>query len=71
MKLGKGYIFTGVCHSVNGGVWCRGSCLLPGDCLLLEGSGPGGGMATGAGSMHPTGMHSCGISLSLNGQCYI
>ena len=68
MKLGKGYIFTGVCHSVNSGVWSRGGCLLLGGGLV---PGGGGGMATGAGSMHPTGMHSCGISLSLNGQCYI
>ena len=68
MKWGKGYIFTGICHSVNGGgVWSRGvACSWGEGCLVLR-----GGMATGAGSMHPTGMHSCGISLSLNGQCYI
>ena len=41
-KLGQGYIFTGVCHSVNrGGVWSWGGCLLPGG-LFWGGSGPGG-----------------------------
>ena len=36
-SLGQGYIFTGVCHSVNRGGACSGGCLLP-----VGGSGPGG-----------------------------
>ena len=56
MKLAQGYIFTGVCYSVNrggacsgglwgcllwGGVWSQGS-LLQGEGLVPWGSGPGG-----------------------------
>ena len=26
MKLGQGYVFTGVCHSVNGGGVCLSTC---------------------------------------------
>ena len=47
-KFGQGYIFTGVCDSVN-----RGGCFLRG--------GPGGdppGTPTAADGTHPTGMHS-------------
>ena len=33
-KLGQGYIFTGVCHSVNGGVSGPGGCLVLGGCLV-------------------------------------
>ena len=36
-KLGQGYIFTGVCHSVN-----RGECLLRGGAGPEGVSGPGG-----------------------------
>ena len=32
-KLGQGYIFTGVCHSVN-----RGGCLVSAGCLVLGGA---------------------------------
>ena len=68
-KLGQGYIFTGVCDSVNRGVSAPGGCLLPGGMV----SAPGGGCllrggclvetppprtATAAGGTHPTGMHS-------------
>ena len=82
MKLGQGYIFTGVCDSVHKGGGGPGRGLVPvgacsrgfpalgdalsGGCLLMRGAWsqgePGGdphGMATTAGSMHPTGMHSC------------
>ena len=67
-KLGQGYIFTGVCHSVNkegassrgvGGCFLRG--VLPPRGGVLP---PGGvwwrppGTATAAGGTHPTGMHS-------------
>ena len=80
-KLVQGYIFTGICHSVNRGVLPPGGCFLPGvlppDGVLLRGwclfpggvcfqGGPGGeppGMATAAGSTHPTGMHSCLVML--------
>ena len=52
-KLGQGYIFTGICHSVNrGGAWFRGGAwswggLLSGGawsggCLVLGRSAPGG-----------------------------
>ena len=68
-KLGQGYIFTGVCHSVNrGGLLPGGGCLLWGGVCSQGGGGPapkvGGwwrppGMATAVGSTHPTGMHSC------------
>ena len=58
-KLGQGYIFTGVCYSVNRGI-CSGRCLLPGGvsapgCLVETPPG----MATAAGGTQPTGMHSC------------
>ena len=47
-KLGEGYIFTGVCHSVNRGVCGRGvgGCLL-GGCLLQGVSAPRGVSAPG------------------------
>ena len=42
-KLGQGYIFIGVCHSVNRGVWSQGECLLPGGVSAPRGlSGPRG-----------------------------
>ena len=49
----EGGAWSGGCL-VWGGAWSRGGCLV--------GGGPGGDphkMATAAGSMHPTGMHSC------------
>ena len=73
-KLGQGYIFTGICDSVHGGV---AGCLVPGGAwsrgdLLPGGTAPGGvagpaggawwrtpGTATAAGGTHLTGMHSC------------
>ena len=67
-KLGQGYIFTGVCHSVNRGV------PIPGGWVPVPGGGsarggvPGGdptGTATDAGGTHPTGMNSCSILLLL------
>ena len=36
-KLGQGNVFTGVCHSVNGGGSAPGGCLVPGGMV------PGGG----------------------------
>ena len=73
-KLGQGYIFTGVCDSVHGGVpGPAGGCLVlggasPGVCLLPRGCLLGGGSwwrppgtATAAGGTHPTRMHSCFI----------
>ena len=42
-----------------GGCLVRGVCLLPGGCLVETVPTPG--MATAAGSTHPTGMHSCYI----------
>ena len=42
-KLGQGYIFTGVCHSVNRGVSGLGGCLVrgvsasPGGCPVMGG----------------------------------
>ena len=68
--MGQGYSFTGVCHSVNRGVWsrrvsapggvsARGGCLLPGGGGLLPGGGGLVEMATAVGGKHPTGMHSC------------
>ena len=36
-KLRQGYIFTGVCHSVNRGGVCSGGYLLLGGCLLRGG----------------------------------
>ena len=53
----RGCLLWGSCH---GGVPGPGGCLVLGGCLA-----PGGGwwrhprMATAAGGMHPTGMHSC------------
>ena len=63
-SLGQGNIFTPVCHSVQGG----GGCLVPGGVPA-----PGGGgawwrpipEATAPGGTHPTGMHSCRISVHL------
>ena len=49
-KLGQGYIFTGVCHSVNRGVSAPVGCLLPG----------GGGSGPGAGAPAPRGVWSGG-----------
>ena len=45
-KLGQGYIFTGVCHSVNRGVSAPGG-LLWGGCLLPGGLLPGGCLLSG------------------------
>ena len=73
-KLGQGYIFTGVCDSVNrGGGASSWGCLLqvgllPAGCFLW-GVPPRRGAwwrhppetATAAGGMHPTGMHPCFI----------
>ena len=44
-KLGQGYIFTGVCDSVNGGGGvCSQGCLLLGEGVCSRGvSAPGGG----------------------------
>ena len=60
-KLGQGYIFTGVCDSVNGG-----GCLLRGRGVCSQGGMPRGvclvetpGTTPAAGGTHPTGMHSC------------
>ena len=53
-KLGQGYIFTGICHSVNRGGVCSGGCLLLGGAWWRPPR-----MATFADSTHPTGMHSC------------
>ena len=75
MKLGQGYIFRGVCHSVNGGglllgglgvwswwgVWSQGG-LVPGGLVRGGGVcawGKPPEIATAVGGMHPTGMHSC------------
>ena len=49
-KLGQGYIFTGVCHSVNRGGGCllpEEGCLLLGGCLLWGVSAPRGVSAPG------------------------
>ena len=71
MKLGQGYIFTGVRHSVNRGGACSKGVPAPGGSGpggTCSGGGPGGclletppGTATAAGGTHPTGMHSCCI----------
>ena len=60
----RGFLVPGGGVPAPRGVWStEGAC--SGGCLLLGGSwsqgGPGGGppMATAAGSMHPTGIHSC------------
>ena len=60
----KGNVFTGVSHSVQGGVWCKGvwcrwsvylgGVWLPGVCVYTP-SMPE--MASAAVSTHPTGMH--------------
>ena len=49
-KLGQGYIFTGVCDSVNGGGGvCSGGFLLPGGCLLRGGGVRSGGVSAPGG----------------------
>ena len=47
-KLGQGYMFTGICHSVNGGCYPSMPCsrspggyLVPGGCLVPRRSAPG------------------------------
>ena len=52
----QGGVWTGVAWS--GGAWSRWSAW-SGGCLVLEGCEDCPGMATAAGGMHPTGMHSC------------
>ena len=46
-KLGQGYIFTGVCHSVNGGVPGPGGYLVPGGVCSWRGLLPGGAWSQG------------------------
>ena len=64
MKLGQGYILTGVCHSVNGGGVssqggaCSGGVPAPGGCLLPGGSALGG--ACSGGCLLPGGVCSQG-----------
>ena len=71
-KFGQGYIFTGICHSVNGGGLLLGGlpgpggCLVQG-CLLLGGllpvgvSAPGGVYSRGAARWRPPpDGHCCG-----------
>ena len=48
----EGYVFTSICHSVQGGgVRDKGH--------VLQGDLRAGDMVTEAGGTHPTGMHSC------------
>ena len=55
-KLEQGYIFTGICDSVNrGGAWSQGGAWSGG----VPGGEPPLKTATAVGGMHPTGMHSC------------
>ena len=58
-KLGQGYVFTRVCDSVHKGGWGAWSGGLPGRGTWSGGCGDTSQTATAAGSMHPTGMHSC------------
>ena len=51
-----------VSHSVQGGCFLRGGCLLGGG----GGGGDPPGTATAAGVTHPTGMHSCFVLSLVN-----
>ena len=66
MKLGQGYIFTGVCDSVHSGGMCmaRGACMARGHAWLW------GCMAREvcvAGGMHGWGMHGWGVCMAGGG----
>ena len=62
MKLGQGYIFTGICDSVHGGMCscrgvhsCQGTCVVAGGCAWL----PGGMHDCWGHAWLPGGMHGC------------
>ena len=73
-KLGQGYIFTGICDSVHGGMHgCRGGACMVRGCMVVGGVHGSGGHAWLRGAcMVAGGMHGCrGACVAVGGACMV